>query len=73
LEQAKRYGDRLVAIIATNKSIKKYAGVKPDFSASIRFQQIKELNIVDELIMSTSADYFKAVTHYKPHAVAIKT
>jgi hypothetical protein len=23
--------------------------------------------------MSTSADYFKAVTHYKPHAVAIKT
>lgn len=47
LKKAKRFWDRLVTIVATDKNVEKFKSIWPKFPLSKRMQDVKDLQIAD--------------------------
>ena len=70
LKEAKKYGDKLVVIVATDSTVRKlkHEPINPE---KIRLELIKELNVVDEAYLGYEDDMYKIVEEIKPDIIAL--
>ncbi|MDD2870647.1 MAG: riboflavin kinase [Candidatus Gracilibacteria bacterium] len=71
LNKAKKYSDKLITIIATDKNIEKFKGKKPHFKLIERIKHIKELNISDEVIGGNETNPLIWIDIYNPKIICL--
>ncbi len=72
LEAAKRFGDRLVVVVARDEAVKKLKGIDAYFTERERLEMVKSLRIVDEAVLGDglkSFYQFRVVDRVKPGVV----
>lgn len=69
--QAKKYGDRLIVVVARNVNVKKIKGRFPRFSERIRLKNVKKIKLVDEAIFGDEKDFFKVIRKKKPDVICL--
>jgi FAD synthetase len=70
LKEAKKLGDKLVVVVATDKTVRKLKH-EPVNPQEIRLNLIKELKIVDEAFIGHEDDMYKIVQEIKPDIIAL--
>ena len=70
LKQAKKLGDKLVVVVATDKTVRrlKHEPVNPE---EIRLNLIKELKVVDGAYLGHEDDMYEIVEEIKPDIIAL--
>ncbi len=71
LNDAKKMGDFLVVVVATDKTAVKMKKRKPLHSAQLRQELVSSLNMVDLCIIGDDEDIFKTVDLVKPQIIAL--
>ena len=71
LNAAKKLGDVLVVVVATDKTAVKMKKRKPLHSAQLRQELVASLNMVDLCIIGNEEDIFKTVDLIKPQIIAL--
>ena len=68
---AKKLGDTLVVVVATDKTALKMKKRKPLHSAELRQELVSSLSMVDLCIIGDEDDIFKTVDLVKPQIIAL--
>ena len=71
LNDAKKLGDVLVVVIATDKTAVKMIKRKPLHNAELRRELVSSLTMVDMCIIGDEEDIFKTVDLVKPEIIAL--
>ena len=71
LNDAKKLGDVLVVVIATDKTAVKMKKRKPLHNAELRRELVSSLTMVDLCIIGDEEDIFKTVDLVKPQIIAL--
>jgi len=71
LNEAKKLGDFLVVVIATDKTVLKMKKRKPLHNAQARQELVSSLSMVDLCIIGDEEDIFKTVDLIKPQIIAL--
>ena len=71
LNAAKKLGDILVVVVATDKTSIKMKKREPLHSAQLRQELVSSLNMVDLCIIGNEEDIFKTVDLVKPQIIAL--
>ena len=71
LNAAKRLGDVLVVVVATDKTAIKMKKRRPLHSAQLRQELVSSLSMVDLCIIGDEEDIFKTVGLVKPQIIAL--
>lgn len=69
--QAKKFGDYLVAVVASDETIRKLKKHEPRFSQKERLSAVKQEPIVDKAILGDRKDYGKVLEREKPDVICI--
>ncbi|MDD2907192.1 MAG: riboflavin kinase [Candidatus Gracilibacteria bacterium] len=71
LSQAKRYGDYLITILATDKNIEKFKGKKPMYAIDERINHIKDLGISNLVTTGDEENPLKWIDMYLPKVICL--
>ena len=71
LNAAKKLGDVLVVVVATDKTAIKMKKREPLHSAQLRQELVSSLNMIDFCIIGNDEDIFKTVELVKPQIIAL--
>lgn len=71
LEQAKKIGDILVAVIARDETVKQVKGRLPEYNALQRQQNLLNLGIADKVLLGNLDDKFAIVRAEQPQIIAL--
>ena len=71
LNEAKKLGDVLVVVVATDKTAIKMKKRKPLHNAELRQELVSSLNMVDLCIIGDEENIFKTVAIVKPQIIAL--
>ena len=71
LKEAKKLGDFLVVVIATDRTVMKMKKRKPLHNAQARQELVSSLSMVDLCIIGNEEDIFKTVDLIKPQIIAL--
>lgn len=69
--QAKKYGDRLIVSVGTDKNVARIKGKKPLFSQEERLGLVGECRIVDQAVPGAEEDFYKHILKYKPDVICL--
>ncbi|UCE75471.1 MAG: FAD synthase [Methanomassiliicoccales archaeon] len=70
LEEAKKLGDELVVVVATDKTAKKMKHI-PITSQDMRVRMVGELKPVDKAVLGYEDDRYRIVKELKPDIIAL--
>lgn len=70
-EQAKKYGDYLIAIIALDHTVKKIKSQETDHSEKERLKNLQATGWADKVILGDNKDKAKAIKQYRPDIIAL--
>lgn len=70
LEEAKKFGDYLIAVLATDSNIEKEKGRKPLLGEKERLAVVRALKPVDEAVVGYEEDFYRVVREKKPDTIA---
>ena len=71
LTQAKKLGEKLIVVVATDSNVEKGKGKKPINSETHRCELVEALTIVDKAIVGSENDYFECIEQIKPSIIAL--
>lgn len=71
LSSAKKLGDVLVVVVATDKTVVKSKGRSPINGQEQRLELVRSLKIVDVAILGSEGDVFETVEKVKPDVIAL--
>ena len=71
LSEAKKYGDRLVVVIARDETSQSFKGKKPLHNEKERVEQIKGLEIVDEAVLGKHGNIFDIIEEIRPNVICL--
>lgn len=70
-KQAKKYGQKLIVVIARDNTVKKIKHRLPVNSQKDRQKLVSELKIVDQAVLGDSVNPMKVIKKFKPVAVCL--
>jgi glycerol-3-phosphate cytidylyltransferase-like family protein len=71
LNEAKKYWDKLITIIATDRNIEKTKHFTPKNNQENRLIDVQKLNISDEIIIGEEENKLKWLKTYKPEVICL--
>ncbi|MDX9970877.1 MAG: adenylyltransferase/cytidyltransferase family protein [Candidatus Gracilibacteria bacterium] len=71
VRQARELGDKVIAIIARDKTVKNIKGHLPDADENTRLKNLKNTGWVDEIYLGDIKDKTKFIKQIKPHIIAL--
>lgn len=71
LAQAKQLGDKLVVVVALDKTVKEVKNKIPKYNQTERLSAIKSLELVDDAVLGNSDDKYKIIKEVKPDIIAL--
>lgn len=71
LRRAKKHGSRLVVVVSRDESVLETKGHLPHFTAAERARFVKELSVVDNVIIGGKGSRLAVITRVKPSVLAL--
>ncbi len=71
LSEAKKYGNKLIVIVARDETSEKFKGKKPMHNEKERLEQVKTLEIVDEAVLGKHGNIFNIIEDIKPDVICL--
>lgn len=71
LSQARRYGDKLIVVVARDKTSYKFKGRKPINNERKRLRAVSELKIVDKAVLGRHGNIFNIIEEIKPDVICL--
>ena len=71
LSEAKKYGDKLVVVVARDETSELFKGKKPMHNEKERLEDVRTLEIVDEAILGHLGDIFSIIEEIKPDVICL--
>lgn len=71
LSQAKKYGSKLIVVVARDKTSHKFKGRKPINNERKRLQAVSKLKIVDKAILGNPGNIFNIIEEIKPDVICL--
>lgn len=71
LSEAKKYGGRLVVVVARDETSEKFKGKKPVHNERKRLEAVRTLEIVDEAILGNKDNIFDIIEKVKPDVICL--
>ena len=69
--QAKKYGDCLIAIIARDSTVKRLKGKLPLHNEKQRLEAVKGLKLAAKVILGSLTDKYAVIKKYRPDLIAL--
>jgi len=69
--EAKKYGDRLIVVIARDETAKKFKGRTPVHNEKERLEKVRTLEIVDEAVLGRQGNIFDIIEEIKPDVICL--
>lgn len=69
--EAKKYGDKLVVVVARNATSKSFKGDKPKRNERERLEAVRMLDIVDEALLGHEGNIFDVIGQIKPDVICL--
>lgn len=70
-KQARKLGDELIVVVARDANVLKIKGRAPYFDEKERLALLRELHLVDKVLLGDSQDLFSAIKKLKPTVIAL--
>ena len=71
LSEAKKYGDKLVVVVARDETSKEFKGKKPSHNEKERLEAVRMLKIVDSDVLGNQGNIFDIVEEIKPDIICL--
>ncbi len=71
LEQAQKYGNYLIVIVARDKNVKKIKGEFPQNNEQERFVEVKKSRLANEAVLGNLTDKYKIIKKYRPNIICL--
>ena len=71
LSEAKKYGDKLIVVVARDDTSEKFKSKKPVHNERERLEAVRMLKIVDEAVLGHHGDIFKIIEEIKPDVICL--
>ena len=69
--EAKKYGDKLIVVVARDDTSESFKGKKPVNDERTRLEAVRTLEIVDQAMLGHHGDIFKVVEEIKPDVICL--
>lgn len=70
-QQAKKKGDKLVVVVARDINVKKNKNKKPLFCETERLEVLKNIRLIDEVLLGDKNNPYKIIKITKPNIIAL--
>ena len=71
LEQAKKYGDELIVVVAQDENVKRLKGFFPEQKQDIRKKKVEDAKIASKVVLGNSDDMLKVIAECKPDIICL--
>lgn len=71
LSEAKKYGDRLVVVVARDGTSESFKGKKPANNERERLERVRMLEIVDRAVLGHHGNIFDVIEEIKPEVICL--
>ena len=71
LNQAKSKGDKLVVVLALDKTIEKVKGEKPKYNERQRLEHVKDMPMVDKAVLGYETDPYEIIEEINPDVICL--
>ena len=71
LSEAKKYGNKLIVVVARDDTSQKFKGKKPLHNEKERLESLRMLKIVDEAVLGKQGNIFDIIEEIKPDAICL--
>lgn len=71
LKKAKKLGDRLIVVVALDRTIEKIKQQKSKYNEKDRIEHIRELRFVDKAVLGYEVDPYEIIEELNPDIIAL--
>ena len=71
LRECRKYGNKLIVVIAKDSKVEKVKGKKPKYSERERRDHIRELKLADNVVLGYEADPYEIIEELNPDVVCL--
>lgn len=71
LSEAKKHGDKLIVVVARDKTSQKFKGSKPVHNEKERLEAVRMLKIVDKAVLGKQGNIFDIIREIKPDVICL--
>lgn len=68
-EQLKTIGEQVIIVVARDKNVLRIKGKSPYFSEAERYNALKEIQIIDQVVLGDPDHFLKRIHEFKPNAL----
>lgn len=70
-KQARGYGDKLIVVIARDRTILRVKKQKPQHPEKERLKKLRKLSLVDQAVLGYLQDYYRIITKINPDVICL--
>lgn len=70
-KQAKKYGDRLIVSVGTDRNVAKIKGRRPLFNQQERLSLVANCRLVDEAVLGSEEDFYVHIKDLRPDVICL--
>jgi len=71
LEQARRYGDYIIVVIARDKTVEEVKKKKPLNDEISRLNIVKKSNLAEKIVLGSLLDKYQAIKKHRPDVICL--
>ena len=71
LSEAKKYGNKLIVVVARDNTSEKFKNKKPIHNEKERLEAVRMLKIVDEAVLGRQGNLFNIIEEIKPDVICL--
>ncbi len=70
-KHAREYGEKLVAVLGRDTTIRKMKSIDPFHTEEERFEILKQFGLIDEVVLGHEDDVYKVLKEVRPDIIAL--
>ena len=71
LSEAKKFGDKLIVVVARDETSERMKGRKPSHNEKGRLEAVRSLEIVNQAVLGKAGSIFNIVEEIKPNVICL--
>ncbi len=71
LSESRKYGDKLIVVIARDETSEKFKGRKPMHNERTRLEAVRMLEVVDEAVLGKKGSIFEIIEEIRPSVICL--
>ena len=71
LREAKRFGDKLVVVVAKDSTFRKIKGKEPKYNEKQRIEHVRDIPVVDKAVLGYIEDPYEIIEEINPDIICL--